>query len=109
MAITLDRIKSKEFLAITNHDDDTDLQNTLDSVIARAISYLDNSDIDTAAKIPMAMEQSIYKQASYDWRRKKDIGLKSTADPNGNVMKYSDDEWLPEVKKVLNRYRKLFI
>lgn len=55
--------------------------------------------------LPKDLEAAICHQVAYAFNRRKDLGLESIAFPDGSIQKKNIDQWLPDVKKVLNRYR----
>lgn len=63
----------------------------------------------TSATLERDLKRALVKQVVYAFRRRKDIGLSSIRFPDGSMDKFSMDEFLPEVKSVLDRYRRLSI
>ena len=57
--------------------------------------------------LPRDLKRAIIKQIVYGFRRRKDLGLMSVTYPDGSINKMSIDEWLPDVERVLDRYRRL--
>jgi len=109
MAITLARVKSKLYTNIDSADYDTELQELITVINAAAIEYMDNTDIDTPLDFTPAIERKLCIQISYEFRRRHDAGLSSVSYPDGSVSKYEVGEWIPDVKKVLLRKRRLVI
>jgi hypothetical protein len=58
---------------------------------------------------PSDLRFKVIKQASYEFRRRKDPGLSGVRYPDGSVSKYEISEWLPDVEEVLNRYRRILL
>jgi len=57
--------------------------------------------------LPEDLKRALIKQITYAFRRRKDLGLMSVTSPDGIISKMSVDEWLPDVKKVLeNKYKR---
>jgi len=105
VTITLTLMKSKGYLNIPDTKQDADIQVYINGVIASAIDMLDDDDIISAATLPSVLQFHLCKQINFDYRRKADPGLASTSFPDGSVNKFEVDEWLPSVKKVLDRHR----
>jgi len=109
--IDLTALKSETYLAITVATWDTELQELLDEVTNRAVAWLDNdtwadiTDLETDA----SLVRCVLKQAAYEWRRRKDPGLNSVTFPDGSINKYDVEEWLSEVKSVLDRYKEITV
>ena len=99
---TLALIKSPLYLNITATTYDTDLTQLIRDVTARMIDYLDNDDIDVTDQ-GAVLSRACAVQVSYEWRRRNDPGLSSVTYPDGSVNKFTMDEWLPEVKAMLDR------
>lgn len=57
--------------------------------------------------LPVSLRRKIVKQAAYEFRRRKDMGLSSVRYPDGSVEKYMIDEWLPDVEMELKRRRRI--
>jgi len=58
---------------------------------------------------PSDLRYKVIKQASYEFRRRKDPGLSGVRYPDGSVSKYEVSEWLPDVEETLNRYRRIML
>lgn len=58
-----------------------------------------------AGAIPTDLEMAVRTQVTYDFKRRKDIGLESISFPDGSIQKVNSGEFLPSVKTVLDRYR----
>jgi len=57
--------------------------------------------------VPKDMEFAVVKQASYEFRRRKDAGLTAVGFPDGTVSKFDTGIWLADVEKILNKYRRI--
>lgn len=105
--ITLARIKSKLYTDIDNNAYDTELQELIPAINSAAIEYMENPDITTPLDFTSTIERKLCIQIAYEFRRRHDAGLSSVTYPDGSVNKYDIGEWLPDVKKVLFRYRRI--
>jgi hypothetical protein len=83
------------------------LQELIDSISDQAIEYMDNADITAVADFTDSIERKLCIQIAYEFRRRHDAGLSSVTYPDGSVSKYDIGEWLPDVKKVLFRYKRI--
>ena len=61
------------------------------------------------ATLPKDLKRAIGKQATYVFKRRKDPGLSSVTYPDGSINKMDMKEWLPDVLRILDRYRRLFV
>ena len=59
--------------------------------------------------IPKDMRFAVIKQASYEFRRRKDVGLVAVSFPDGSVSKFDTGEFLPDVMQILNKYRRIYL
>ena len=104
---TIVELKNQQYLNITGTSYDTELQTLLEAITDRAVLYIDDEDLDETAYSPsLSLIRAILLQATYEWRRKNDIGLSSQTFPDGSVNKYDVSEWLSEVKKILDRIKR---
>lgn len=71
---------------------------------AQMISYFDNTSIDENDP-PIALERACLKQCAYEWKQRATPGLSSIQMQDGSITKYTNDEWLKDVEKILLRYR----
>lgn len=107
MSITIDVLKGSLYCDVQDTSFDNELQDVLDGVVNGMILELDNDSFTTASDFDgyADLERAIYKQATYEWKRRRDLGLSSTTFPDGTINKYNDDLFLNEVQEILNRYR----
>jgi len=98
----LTMLKSESFLDKSVTSDDDDLTIMLVMMIDRVRAYCDDEDLDYTK---ISLQNAIVKQCTYEWRRKKDLGLSSVTFPDGSINKFSEGEYLPEVLSVIDRYR----
>ena len=107
MTISVDKLKGPLYCEVQDTTYDTELEEILDGVIANVISELDNSDFTESSDFDgyADLERAIYKQATYEWKRRRDLGLQSVSAPDGSVQKYEPELFLPEVQKSLDRHK----
>lgn len=73
------------------------------------ITYTGGFALDTTTQVlsvPDDLKRAALLQATFDFRRRKDIGLSSVTMPDGSVNVESPASLLPEVKSILKSYRK---
>lgn len=100
----LDVLKSALYLDIVTDNYNDDLLMLKNAIVMNAIDYLDSDDITTEADIPQKLEHSLYQQITYDWKQRRDnLGLQSVTLVDGSINKINTAEWLPNVKKALDR------
>lgn len=58
---------------------------------------------------PKNVRMKLLKQAAYEFRRRRDMGLSAVSYPEGTVNKFSVDEWLDDVRRVLVRHKRFMI
>jgi len=109
VVITLALMKSKAFLNISDNNQDTEIQVYIDGIIESAVDELDNEDITNAATLPSVLQLWLCKQINFEYRRKADPGLSSIAFPDGSVSKFTVEQWLPSVKRVLDRQKTFYV
>jgi hypothetical protein len=68
------------------------------------ISWLDNDNIDKSAP-PLSLQRACLEQCCYEWKQRATPGLQSVTMQDGNVNKYQIDEWLKNVKHILERHK----
>ena len=105
-------LKSEQYCDIKDTDDEEDitkrdaLLNLLGEMItAQMIDYLDNTDIDPDDP-PLVLRRAALKQTTYEFKQKRTPGLQSVQYTDGSTQKYQIDEWLLDVKKILERHIK---
>jgi hypothetical protein len=59
--------------------------------------------------LPVSLRGALIKQIAYNFRRRKDPGLSSVTFPDGTIQKHSIDEWLKDVKKELDRRKRIIL
>jgi len=107
--ITVALLKSKAFLDIDHDQLDAAIQVYIDMIINNTIDYLDDEDVTSVITIPSALQYPLCKQINKEIRRRADPGLKSIIFPDGSINKIDDDEWIPSVKRILDRHKKLSV
>ncbi len=61
----------------------------------------------SSSTLPKDLKRALIKQIAFSFRRRKDLGLQSVSYPDGSINRFATGEWLPEVEKVLERYRRM--
>lgn len=103
VSITVAKIKTYLDRDFANTKYDTTIQNFINGVVLSAIDELDNTSFTSQSNLPAKLEKPLCIQIAYEFRRRKDPGLSSVTTGDGTVSKFSVDEWLPQVKKNLER------
>jgi hypothetical protein len=110
MTYTLTNLKGKAFLNLDTKDADTALQSIMDDVLAQAVGYMENEGITTSTVDTYPdVCRALLKQCAFEWKRRNELGLASVTFPDGSINRYDIGEWLPEVEKIVDRYRVLTI
>lgn len=105
MAITVDQLKGVLYIDIDKDDFNADIQIAINEISEQAIEYMDNVNITTVADFNVSIERALRIQINYEFRRRADPGLSSVQYEDGSINKFSVDEWLGKVRRVLNRSR----
>jgi hypothetical protein len=103
--IDVDVLKSKLYADISGTGYDTLLETMGEQITDRMLSYLNRPtwiDEDTP---PLEFIRAALMQANFEWRQRQSPGLTSVTFKDGNISKYTTEEWLPEVRSVLDRNR----
>jgi len=98
----LNVLKSELGLKKSDASDDEILTYLLQAVVDQATEYCDVTTLDTSN---LSIMRALVKQATYEWNRKRDLGISQVQYPDGSVTKFSVGEWLPEVKAIIDRQR----
>jgi len=106
MTFTLTNLKGAAFLNIATKDSDLALQAIMDDILVQAINFMENEDItvDTVDTFPDVC-RALLKQCAFEWKRRNELGLSSVSFPDGSINRYDIGEWLPEVEKIVDRWR----
>jgi hypothetical protein len=106
MAITITQMKSPLYIdKATSTSFDTEIQDLINDVSDEAIDYMDNEDITVVADFTTVIERALRIQINYEFRRRHDPGLSSVQYSDGSINKFSVAEWIPKVKRILDRNR----
>jgi hypothetical protein len=105
MSITRTLLKSKQYLDLSKIDFDTAIDQLILDVTAQAIDYICSDDITVATDFDSATERALCKQIAFEFKRRNDIGVSSVTAPDGSITRQQDEEWLTEVRAVLDRKR----
>ena len=103
--VTVALLKTNLYLNIDNTTYDIALAQLIEDINAQIIDYLDDSDITAASDFDTVLERKSAVQMTHEFQRRKDTGLVSVTFPDGSVNKFEVNEWLPSVKRALDRHR----
>lgn len=82
------------------------LQALIETVTDRMIDYI-GADVVTGngwdIAPPPRLQRACAKQCTYEFNRRKDLGLGGLSFKDGNVSKWTIDEWLKDVRETLDR------
>jgi len=84
---------------------DAVLTSIIDDVLAIAVDYMDNDDIEDAGDMPAALKRPLMKQCAYEFSRRQDLGLVSVTAPDGTLSKMEVAEWLSDVQIAIDRHK----
>jgi len=106
---TLAKVKSSMYVNLpTDSSFDAELETLIEDVSNRAESTLDHAvPYADITEVPKAINDAVAKQVTYEFRRRKDIGLQSQSFPDGSVNKFDTGEWLKGVSETLNGARRI--
>jgi hypothetical protein len=99
---TVALLKTNRFLDISVSTFDTAIEEMIDDVTVRALSWMDRDDLE---ELNAELSGAVAKQAAYEFLRRKDPGLISVTFADGTVNKLNANEWLDTVQSVLERNR----
>jgi hypothetical protein len=103
--VDVTKLKSKLYADISVNTYDDLLSDLGQEITDRMLSFMNSPAwIDPTTPSP-ELQRAALMQANYEWRRRNDPGLSSVTFHDGNVNKYTTEEFLPEVKAVLERNR----
>jgi hypothetical protein len=57
--------------------------------------------------LPGSLRRALIRQLAYNYKHMTDLGISSTTIAGVSQTKYSTDEWLPDVQRVLDNYKRL--
>lgn len=95
------------YLEHLTSSDDSKLETWIDDVVDQAILYMNNSDITSLSDMSIGLQRKLAKQIAYEFRTKDIPGLSSKTYPDGSINKYEIEEWISDVKNVLDGYRRV--
>jgi len=101
----LTTLKTKQYCDQSSTDFDTVLTLLGQQITEQMIDFLDNEDEVDADNPPLSLKRACLMQVTYEFRRRKDLGLSSTTYTDGTVNKFQIDEFLPAVEKILQRHK----
>jgi hypothetical protein len=105
ISLTVAYVKEQFLTDMTRTDHDTMLGDLITDVVARAVEYIDDTNVIGQSTLPATLQRPLAKQVAYEYRRRSDVGLQSVTFPDGSVNKFNSDEWLDDVLTVLDRSR----
>jgi len=98
-------LKSKMYADISVSTYDTLLSDLGQQITDRMLSFMNSPTWFSATSPAPELVRAALMQANYEWRRRNDPGLNSVQYHDGSIQKYTTEEFLPEVKAVLERNR----
>jgi len=116
---TVDKLLRKQYLGesflsgtpkVVTTDDDTkeDLADLIEEVTAQIIVYMNNSEYNNTA--PTAdVSRACALQCTYEWKRRKDIGIQNVNFRDGGVSKNESGGLLQMVKDIIDPYKRIMI
>ena len=102
----LSDLKGSMYLNLTEIDSlrDAALVKLGQMITDEMINYLDNDAIDPSAP-RLSLQRACLEQCCYEYKQRATPGLSSVQMQDGSIHKYSDDQWLKNVKKILDQNR----
>jgi hypothetical protein len=86
-------------------DDDALLTKLKTAVVECAIDYINRDDMPVEADLPDAVCWKLAKQVANEYQNRRSVGIVSVTSPDGSKTMLDADQWLPDVRKVLQRHR----
>ena len=100
----LDILKSEMYCDISGTTYNTLLTTLGEMITDQMITYLNNPSWVDVSNPPLSLRRAALKQTAHEFKQKKTPGLQSVTFTDGSINKMQIDEWLKDVKNILDRY-----
>ena len=101
-------LKSANYCSLKDTVNDAELFLRAKAVTARMIRYLNSPDWVDNTNPPGDLQEACLTQVTYEYKQRETPGLSSVTFKDGTINKFAvNGMWLPQVKQVLDQYRRI--